>query len=227
MRRPAARGFTLVEVLVALVVVALGLAALMVAVQGAARTSGYLRDKTLAQWIALNRIAEVRLTANKSSGVSSVSVVSTLSSGNSTSNFSASSSPNDKGELQFAGRSWHYDTRYFDTSFPSMKRIVVRVWAGDAKSKGNPITETTGFYGTSLGQPGISNTDWTVGTTAASALCNPGGTTLANGANTGGLYNGVSASAGTNCTPAAAGTPGIAPTLPSAVTTGSSPTTTP
>jgi type II secretion system protein I len=43
-----ARGFTLVEVLVALMVVAMGLAALMVAVSGTARTSGYLRDKTLA-----------------------------------------------------------------------------------------------------------------------------------------------------------------------------------
>jgi len=48
-------GFTLVEVLVALMIVAMALAALMVAVSGTARTSGYLRDKTLAQWMALNR----------------------------------------------------------------------------------------------------------------------------------------------------------------------------
>ena len=47
MSSPAtSRGFTLVEVLVALTVVALGLTALMVAVSGTARTSGYLRDKT-------------------------------------------------------------------------------------------------------------------------------------------------------------------------------------
>jgi type II secretory pathway pseudopilin PulG len=38
----------LVEVLVALMVVAMGLAALMVAVSGTARTSGMLRDKTIA-----------------------------------------------------------------------------------------------------------------------------------------------------------------------------------
>ena len=43
----------------------MGLAALMVAVSGTARTSGYLRDKTLAQWIALNRLSEVRLNLNK------------------------------------------------------------------------------------------------------------------------------------------------------------------
>ena len=56
-----ARGFTLVEVLVALIIVALGLTALLVAVNGTARTSGFLRDKSLGQWIALNRLSEVRL----------------------------------------------------------------------------------------------------------------------------------------------------------------------
>jgi general secretion pathway protein I len=219
------RGFTLVEVLVALVVVALGLAALMVAVQGAARTSGYLRDKTLAQWIALNRIAEVRLTANKSSGVSAVTVTSTLSTPTAPSNFGTVSSPNDKGEVQFAGRSWHYDTRYFDTNFPDMKRIVVRVWAGDTKTKGNPVTETTSFYGTSLAQPGLSNTDWTTGTTAASAGCAQGaGAALGGGAAVKqiqqGLQNGT-----INCTPAA-GVPGVQPTLPAAGVTATPPGTT-
>jgi general secretion pathway protein I len=220
-------GFTLVEVLVALVVVALGLAALMVAVQGAARTSGYLRDKTLAQWIALNRITEVRLTANKNGTTTTpVAAISTLTNSTSTSTPSSSSnfsSTNDAGQLQFAGRTWHYDTRYFNTNFPDMKRIVVRVWAGDTKTKSNPITEATSFYGTSLGQPGVSNVDWTVGSTAAPQPCaGPG-----NGAVAGGLTgagnvmngpvgnNGVVGNvggAGTNCTPA----PGIPAVLPTA-----------
>lgn len=139
MRRPV-RGFTLVEVLVALMIVAMGLAALMVAVSGTARTSGYLRDKTLAQWIALNRLSEVRLNVSK---------------------FGQNT---DLGELDFANRKWHYDTRYFDTSFPSMKRLVVRVYAGDAKTKGNPLAESTGFLSTGFKPPGSSNVDWTVGT---------------------------------------------------------------
>jgi general secretion pathway protein I len=131
-----ARGFTLVEVLVALVVVAMGLAALMVAVSGTARSSGYLRDKTLAQWIALNRLTEVRLNMNK---------------------FGQNT---DKGELDFAGRTWHYDTRYFDTSIATMKRVVVRVYEGNAKAKGNPLAEATGFLGQSLSQPGSATVDW-------------------------------------------------------------------
>jgi general secretion pathway protein I len=139
------RGFTLVEVLVALMIVAMGLAALMLTVSSTARTSGYLRDKTLAQWMALNRLSEVRLNLTK---------------------FGQNT---DTGEVYFANRTWHYDTRYFDTRIPTMKRVVVRVYAGDAKTKGNPVAESTGFLGSSLSTPGASNTDWTVGSTALQA----------------------------------------------------------
>ena len=135
--RARSQGFTLVEVMVALMIVAIGLAALMVAVSGTARTSGYLRDKTLAQWIALNRLSEVRLNLTK---------------------FGQNT---DTGEINFANRTWHYDTRYFDTTIPTMKRVVVRVYAGDAKTKGNPMDESIGFLGSSFNSPGTSNsTDW-------------------------------------------------------------------
>lgn len=141
-----ARGFTLVEVLVALIVVAIGLSALMVAVSGTARTSGYLRDKTIAQWIAMNRLVEVRLNSNNKFAQNT-----------------------DAGELNFAGRTWHYDTRYYDTSIASMRRVDVRVYMGDAKTKGNPLAESTSFLGAALGQVGGSNTDWSVGSTVATA----------------------------------------------------------
>jgi len=157
-------GFTLVEVLVALMIVAMALAALMVAVSGTARTSGYLRDKTLAQWMALNRLSEVRLNLNK---------------------FGQNT---DTGEINFANRTWHYDTRYFDTSVTTMKRVVVRVYAGDAKTKGNPVAESTGFLGSSLGTPGGSNVDWTTGSTV-STITNSG--------------NAASSGTGTNGSPTA------------------------
>lgn len=142
-RSRANRGFTLVEVLVALVVVALGLTALLVAVNSTARTSGYLRDKTLAQWIALNRLSEVRLNVTK---------------------FGQNT---DTGELDFGSRKWHYDTRYFDTSIASMKRVVVRVYRGDAKTKGNPVAQAVGFLGSSLSTPGATIVDWTSGIVTA------------------------------------------------------------
>jgi general secretion pathway protein I len=149
-RRGAGRGFTLVEVLVALMIVAMGLAALMVAVSSTARTSGYLRDKTVAQWMALNRLSEVRLNLIK---------------------FGQNT---DTGEVRFANRTWHYDTRYFDTSIPSMKRVVVRVYAGDAKTKGNPLVESIGFLGSALTAPGSSVVDWTFGSTLGQAGSVPG-----------------------------------------------------
>jgi general secretion pathway protein I len=181
----SSRGFTLVEVLVALMVVAIGLAALLTAVSGAARTSGYLRDKTLAQWIALNRLAEVRLTVNRTAD------------------------NNDTGQLDFANRTWHYDTRYFDTSISTMKRVIVRVWAGDAKTKGNPLAESTGFLGTQLATPGASNVDWTAGTTVASAAA--AGT---NGA--AGTPNGTAPGTSGTTAPGttAPGNPAPAPTTP-------------
>jgi general secretion pathway protein I len=138
-----AGGFTLVEVLVALMIVAVGLTALLVAVNGTARTSGFLRDKTLGQWIALNRLTEVRLNVVK---------------------FGQNT---DTGELDFGNRKWHYDTRYFDTSIASMKRVVVRVYLGDAKTKGNPVAQAVGFLGTSLAPPGSTTVDWTTGVLAA------------------------------------------------------------
>jgi len=150
-----ARGFTLIEVLVALMILAMGLVALLTAVSGTARTSGYLRDKTLAQWMALNRLTEVRL------------------------NLAKFGQNTDTGELYFANRTWHYDTRYFDTSITSMKRVVVRVYAGDAKTKGNPIAESTGFLGTAVNPPGGSNVDWNFGNTATAPAAGAGTTPAA------------------------------------------------
>jgi len=55
------RGFTLVEVLVALAVVALGAAAVMSAIGTGADASSRLRERTYADWVALNRLAEIRV----------------------------------------------------------------------------------------------------------------------------------------------------------------------
>jgi general secretion pathway protein I len=179
-----ARGFTLVEVLVALVIVAVGLGALMVAVNGTARTSGYLRDKTIAQWIALNRLSEVRLIVSK---------------------FGQNT---DTGELDFANRKWHYDTRYFNTSIGTMQRVVVRVYAGDAKTKGNPVAQAIGFLGTSLSTPGFSNVDWTQGTIPAPPTATPPNpATPTPGPNGNGTI-------GTPITPTPNPTPPITPTQP-------------
>ncbi len=55
------QGFTLLEVMVALVVVAIALAALVKGGGQSATTAAWLRDKTFAHWVAMNRVTELRL----------------------------------------------------------------------------------------------------------------------------------------------------------------------
>jgi general secretion pathway protein I len=62
--RPAAvRGFTLVEILVALAIIAVALAAGMRALAQSTDSATLLKQRTLAMWIAQNRLAEAQLAA--------------------------------------------------------------------------------------------------------------------------------------------------------------------
>lgn len=54
------RGFTLLEVLIALAILAIGLAAAMRAIGVATSSSFELKQRLLAQWVAQNRAAELR-----------------------------------------------------------------------------------------------------------------------------------------------------------------------
>lgn len=56
-----ARGFTLVEVLVAVAVLAIALGAVISAMARQADNAGYLKQKTLALWVAHNRLTEIQL----------------------------------------------------------------------------------------------------------------------------------------------------------------------
>jgi general secretion pathway protein I len=57
-------GFTLIEVLVALVIVAFGMSAVLAALTSSADNISALREKSLAEWIAMNQIADERLNLN-------------------------------------------------------------------------------------------------------------------------------------------------------------------
>jgi general secretion pathway protein I len=63
-RRPvaaASRGFTLVEILVALTIVAIALMASIRAVGSLTQSADDLRSRTLAQWSAENRLSQIRV----------------------------------------------------------------------------------------------------------------------------------------------------------------------
>lgn len=63
------RGFTLIEVMVALMVVALALPALLGALYRQVDGTSHLRDKSMAQFIASNKLAETRIQAARSKSV--------------------------------------------------------------------------------------------------------------------------------------------------------------
>jgi general secretion pathway protein I len=57
-------GFTLVEILVALAILAIAVAAVVTAVSANVSNAAYLRDRTLAHWVAMNEVAEMQVSGD-------------------------------------------------------------------------------------------------------------------------------------------------------------------
>ena len=125
------RGFTLIEVLVALAIVAVGMSALLGAMTSAADTSIYLRDKMFAEWIALNRVEETRLQPRRPSKGKS------------------------DGEVEYAGRKWRWEQDVLETEVPGLLRIDVKVRPSEisAATKGAWFTTTSGIIGDAISPP--------------------------------------------------------------------------
>jgi general secretion pathway protein I len=105
------RGFTLIEVLVALVIVAFGMGAALKALTSAADSTARLREKTFAAWIGLNQLATERLGAGNQKTTSQ------------------------EAELDYAGSRWHWQQTIEDMEVPGLKRITVRVRHSNLKGK--------------------------------------------------------------------------------------------
>ena len=143
-------GFTLIEVLVALAIAAIGLAAVLAVVTNSARNATYLRDKVYASWIGQNVITELRI------GTTMPSVDRT------------------SGDVEFAGQKWKWEQTVTQTDVPGIRRIDVAVRFADAASDASLAT-VSGFVGrTQLAAP-VSSTTWEL--TAGPAAAPPAGAT--------------------------------------------------
>lgn len=114
------RGFTLIEVLIALAVLAISMTALIQA--GGARASqvGYLRDRTLATWVAADRITELRLAGEWP--------------GEGTRN----------GEVEMAERTWLWTSTVSETPEPAIRRVEIAVRLDE---DAEPLARVSGFLG--------------------------------------------------------------------------------
>jgi len=117
------RGFTLVEVLIALAVVAIALLALVRAAGVQVQSFDALRERTLAGWVAANVVTEARL----------ASAFPPLGSSD--------------GHMQVGGRDWRWQREVQATRDAEIRRIDVRVYLGTSQQ---PSASLSGFAGTAL-----------------------------------------------------------------------------
>lgn len=117
------RGFTLLEVLVALLLMSLALTALVRLSSLEARASAQLRDSTLAQWVAANALAEVRLREPEPAV------------------------GRREGEARMGGRLWRWQMTVSATDEATIRRLEVEVRAPEDESAGDEgiVAALTGF----------------------------------------------------------------------------------
>ncbi len=116
-----AGGFTLIEVMVALVIAALGLSAVITMSAGAIDNANVFRDRALALYVGLNVITELRLSDEFPD-------------------------PGDtEDEVELADRDWFWRAEISETESAALRRVEVSV--ASAETPDTPIRTVVGFVG--------------------------------------------------------------------------------
>jgi general secretion pathway protein I len=124
-RRHAVRGFTLLEVLVAVGILATALAAIVAAGANYADGAAYLRDKTLALWVAHNRMTEIELSP------------------------AAPALGDSDADVEMGGITWTWRATVQETQDPKLHRVDLRVERKDDRRKpAGAYAALSGFFST-------------------------------------------------------------------------------
>ena len=103
MRRADQQGLTLIEVLVALVVIGVAMAAVIKTVDTGIVNIAYMKERSFAHWVALNRDSELQLEG-------------------------ATTAESVWQETRMAGRTWHVRTKIEATEDPAILRALIEVF---------------------------------------------------------------------------------------------------
>jgi len=125
-------GFTLVEVMVALAVVAVALPALMFALHQQIDGTAYLRDKSLARMVASNKLTELRIVAKARQQLLK---------------------GKDSGVTELAGRQWSWRVNKTETPLPKLYRVEIAVSAENGQ-EGSSLYTLIAFMSADLAPDG-------------------------------------------------------------------------
>jgi len=126
-KRGPAAGFTLVEILVALLVLAIALAATARSLGAAVDTTAALRERTLARWVAEDRLSELELVGEWPA----LDVK--------------------EGKASMAGREFTWRRETSATPYARMRRVEMSVLPAGANA---PLVRLTGFVEQATPRPG-------------------------------------------------------------------------
>ena len=132
MTSSAGRGFTLVEVMVALAVVAIALPALLMSLYQQVDSTAYLRDKSQAQLVAANKLTEIRLLSRARQSVLKGRA---------------------SGVASMGEREWHWWVESQPTEVARFYRLEIRVAAGEDQRE-QPLHTLVAFLSADLNTEG-------------------------------------------------------------------------
>ncbi|MDD9893410.1 MAG: type II secretion system minor pseudopilin GspI [Gammaproteobacteria bacterium] len=115
------KGFTLIEILVALVFIALPMTAIIQTVSNYVYEAAYLKEKTVAHWVAMNKLTELQVTRQ----------------------FPKPGTSN--GETLMIGEAWRWEYTVNNTPEADMRRVDINVFAPSDKEA--VLTSLTAYLG--------------------------------------------------------------------------------